>query len=360
MLLSTPASAPPGRSRRQGTRRSRSNQGTDVHRKRPARRETGSPSSPSPGRPRSSERARYSRAISTTSAASPSSALAEVRRPPLASSLQALRYIPCMRRVRETPEKTRSTTLSTPVPVSGACAKSALTALAASPPRSNLRMMASETRSSLSVGASAETSSRSGMSAVNACAAIAMARSTPCMATNAPRQRPTNDVSSLRRMPATSRADSVPSLYELVLGPARPSHGPCRSGQGFRLEPVELGLRDGSRVQHRLGLGDLVGRGRLCGNLTAVGILPLLERLRAPHRPLGHASATDGEVDERGQDRHKDQHNNPDGPCDTGRLLVAEEVSTDVEQHHQVGREGKRDDDEPHDVPERHSRFPPS
>ena len=90
-----------------------------------------------------------------------------------------------------------------------------------------------------------------------------------------------------------------------------------------------------------------------------VGVLLLLRQLGATGGALGHATAPHDQVDERGEERQEDQGDDPDRLHDAGGVPVPEEVTEDREHHHQVGHEGEADEDEPHNVPERHRSFLP-
>ena len=71
-------------------------------------------------------------------------------------------------------------------------------------------------------------------------------------------------------------------------------------------------------------------------------------------RTLCHAAPAGDQVDDRGEERHEDQADDPDRFREAARRLVAEKVGNDREHHHEVRDERERDDDEPDDVPERH------
>ena len=54
---------------------------------------------------------------------------------------------------------------------------------------------------------------------------------------------------------------------------------------------------------------------------------------------LGHALAAGDQVDQQRQERHEDQEDDPDGLPPAVELVVAEQVTDDGEQRHQVGEE---------------------
>src|SRR3954467_14293536 len=162
------AGPPPGGTRRQAIRRFRSSHGTEVQSRKAASTETGCTSTAPNGSAPTSVRAKNNRPIPSTRTVNPRAACSAGPAPGRASSPQACWYIRCIRRVSETPEKTRRKALSTPVTLSPECSNSLRTSFATSPLSLNLPMMAAETAFRWSAGASAPTRSSSGMSAVNA------------------------------------------------------------------------------------------------------------------------------------------------------------------------------------------------
>jgi hypothetical protein len=118
------------------------------------------------------------------------------------------------------------------------------------------------------------------------------------------------------------------------------------------LELVVLGLADGAAVEERLGLRDLVGRARGAGGLADVGVGRRLVLLRLLLGALGHAVASGDQVDQRGEERHEDQEDDPHRLPPAAELVIAEQVSDDREQCHEVRDEHEGPEEPPDHVPE--------
>src|SRR5512144_2515930 len=200
--------------------------------------------------------------ISTTRTAGPSVALSEPRRPGRRSSCQACRYIRCIRRVSETPENTRRTTLRNPVLLSGGRMKIVCTTWAASPVRRNLPTTASATTLLLPVGVTAETRIRSG--------------NERCERLGGKRHRSVDTLESHERAQATGEK----RLLQRLLDSARPldpqSAPPAYGGSPAKVTGSSPWIR--WRVAARIGRPAALGRtgGIRCRHATESGPEALL------------------------------------------------------------------------------------
>ena len=132
---------------------------------------------------------------------------------PAFSFSQAARYIVCIRRVNETPEKRRSNALETLTPLAAPAgvAKSSCTASADSPDRSNFLTIVLAAAFEPSAGAKVDIRMSRGMSAVNAWDASTMHRSRPAILTNRRRHRPRKDSCSRSISSETPRVGTLAS-----------------------------------------------------------------------------------------------------------------------------------------------------
>jgi hypothetical protein len=132
---------------------------------------------------------------------------------PAFSCSQAARYIVCIRRVNETPEKSRSTALEmlTPLVAPAGVANSSCTAAAASPVRLNFLTSVLAAAFSWSSGANVDIRMSSGMSAVKAWDDSTMHRSSPAIRTNRVRHRPRKDSWSRSISSETPRVGTLAS-----------------------------------------------------------------------------------------------------------------------------------------------------
>src|SRR4051794_9259445 len=254
-----PVTTPTGMNRRQGMRLSSSSQGTVAQSRRPTSAETTGTSGPLSGSGSTSERAKYSAPQPSRRAVSPNPACRAWLSPRAGSTCHASWYIRCIRRVRERPDRKRSSALKTPVAPPPACAKSCPTESTALPLSRNRRMSAWETTSPWLGGASVLSRSSSGIRAVKAWAPRTRARSTPCSDTKVRTHRPMNV--SIRRWSSARSADIASprsSCWPRSAGPADgppqhrdgppPGHHPvwtiaAEGVQDTRVSPTSCGVR---------------------------------------------------------------------------------------------------------------------
>src|SRR6478609_3741259 len=160
--------------------------------------------------------------------------------------------------------------------------------------------------------------------------------------------------------PATTRtaatavaAASRRTHWVVMAGVRLRAPGSC---QGPGLDLRELLGRDGSAVEERLGLVELVGGrgGGAAGDALDVLLLRSHLGLSGQHLALGHATAADDEVDEGGEEGDDEERQHPQHLREPTELLVPEEVSEDVEQHDEVGHEEEGPHKQPEEAPEVH------
>ena len=132
---------------------------------------------------------------------------------PAFSRSHAARYIVCIRRVNETPEKSRSSALETltPLVAPAGVAKSSFTAAAESPVRSNFLTIVLAAAFDPSAGPRVDIKMSRGMSAVKAWDDSTMHRSKPAILTNRRRHRPRNDSCSRSISSVTPRVGTLAS-----------------------------------------------------------------------------------------------------------------------------------------------------
>src|SRR5688572_11974912 len=143
--------------------------------------------------------------------------------------------------------------------------------------------------------------------------------------------------------------------------PARSAHFPgelqasgnASGGQRLRLQLLEFLLVDGAAVQQTLRRRDLVCRAAaLTGYRLDVLVRGRLGTPSCGHMALGHAPAASNQVDQCRKEGEDDQENDPKGLPPTAQFPVSEQITDDLEQHHQVHHEEKGPNEEPEEVPE--------
>src|SRR5215212_1021739 len=109
------------------------------------------------------------------------------------------------------------------------------------------------------------------------------------------------------------------------------------SCESLRLQLVELGLADRSRVEKLFGRRDLIGaraataRG---GDRPHILILLSPHLLLLGHGALRHAPAAGDEVDQDPEERHEDDKQAPDSLRPPAHVVATEDVREDIEHAH--------------------------